>query len=401
MNGLKTAYGFILLLGLLLILACSNPEEPERNIEQSERIVVVSRAQKIHQIVGDFDNERQEFTLNRTATRYGLIATDLGVPFTHGGRTFVLFGDSFGGDDPNDDAIAYTTDTNPDDGIGLDFIQKPDGTYKAIVIPGVRRDGYEVPVEGVSLGGKMYIYFATDWSTALQSMTRTVLARSDDDGYTFTYLADFSTRRFINVSIETILFPDWPGFPDEEGEGLVIFGSGVYRKSQVYLAFQPADDVEDPSQVHYFIGCSNSGTPRWSSDEGVAVPLFDQSGVGELSVTYNPTFGKWIMLYNNGDPRGINMRTADRPWGPWSDVQVVFHPWDDGGYGHFMHVSWETARVDSVHDRGRENEWGGEYGPYQYGELARATADSITIYFNLSTWNPYTVVLMKATLCKE
>ena len=46
----------------------------------------------------------------------------------------------------------------------------------------------------------------------------------------------------------------------------------------------------------------------------------------------------------------------------------------------------------------RENEWGGEYGPYQFGRLATGDAASTTIYFTMSTWNPYTVVLMKATL---
>ena len=49
------------------------------------------------------------------------------------------------------------------------------------------------------------------------------------------------------------------------------------------------------------------------------------------------------LLYNAAKPRGINMRSAPAPWGPWSKEAVVFDPWKDGGYGEFMHVS-STAK---------------------------------------------------------
>jgi hypothetical protein len=65
-----------------------------------------------------------------------------------------------------------------------------------------------------------------------------------------------------------------------------------------------------------------------------------------------------------------------------------------------MHASWEDRRCDSVHDPGRENDWGGEYGPYQFEHLATGDDQATTIYFTMSTWNPYTVVLMKAGLRK-
>ena len=57
---------------------------------------------------------------------------------------------------------------------------------------------------------------------------------------------------------------------------------------------------------------------------------------------------------------------------------------------------------DSVHDPGRQYEFGSEYGPYQFEELATGIEDvNATIYFAMSTWNPYTVVLMKATVALE
>jgi hypothetical protein len=88
------------------------------------------------------------------------------------------------------------------------------------------------------------------------------------------------------------------------------------------------------------------------------------------------------------------MRTARDPWGPWSAPEVVFDPWLDGGYANFMHVSWKASRMDEFHDRGRENEWGGEYGPYLIPRFTRGNAERCTLVYTLSTWNPYQVVLM-------
>lgn len=350
---------------------------------------------KISQLVGDYDRQKKTQTRNLTESRYGLISTDLGVPFYHNGRTYVLFGDSWGV--PAGDAIAYTTDINPEDGIDLTFITDGSGIYKPVTVPGIGQEGYEVPMEGVSIEGKMYIYLTTDNSDTVV-MGRSVVAVSEDDGETFRYLYDLSQKHFINVSIVDVDPAEWPGFPMDTGSGLVLFGTGEYRQSDVRLAFQPADQIEMPQSLLYYTGLSQSGVPIWSVNEDDAIPLFFQSCIGELSVTFNPFLQKWLMLYNCDSPRGINFRTADSPWGPWSETQLLFDPWLDNGYCHFMHVDWQFSQCDSLHDPGREYEWGGEYGPYQFGDLAVGNDTTTTIYFTLSTWNPYTVVLMKSTL---
>jgi hypothetical protein len=184
------------------------------------------------------------------------------------------------------------------------------------------------------------------------------------------------------------------------GAGLVIFGSGDYRRSNVRVAFQPAEQIESRASIRYFAGVDRAGQPTWSAREEDATQLFDQPCVGEFSVSYNRFIGKWIMLYNctGGKSRGINLRTADQPWGPWSAAQILFEPWDDNGYCNFIHAAWTFRKCDSVHDANRENVWGGEYGPYQFEDFATGDSSATTIYFTLSTWNPYTVVLMKATL---
>ncbi len=350
---------------------------------------------KIVQLVGDFDRERNVPTQNLTDTRYHLWGTDLGVPFRHNGRTYLLFGDTIG--QAGGDAIAYTTDTQPEDGLDLTFIHDSSGTYRPVQIPGISQADFEVPMEGVSVGGRMYIYHTTTYNNTV-SMGSSVVAVSEDDGWSFRFLYEFSSLYFINLSAVKVDLSRWSGFPQSSGSGLVFFGSGKYRQSDVRLAFQPADSIEHKRSLRYFAGFDVAGRPRWVAREVEAVPLFSQPCVGEISVTYNPFLRKWLMLYNCGDPRGINFRTADDPWGPWSAPQVLFDPWKDNGYCHFMHVDWQFRHCDNVHDPGRENEWGGEYGPYQFEDLATGTDSTTTIYFTLSTWNPYTVVLMKSTL---
>ena len=92
--------------------------------------------------------------------------------------------------------------------------------------------------------------------------------------------------------------------------------------------------------------------------------------------------------------KGTQLSTAP----PGTKSAVLFNPDADGGYYHFMHVSWEVEQCDKAYDAGRENEYGGEYGPYQIGRFTKATAGGSMIYFTMSTCNPYNVVLMRAKL---
>ena len=385
------------LLTLLLIVmsscivSCGNDTSTSNSLYEKE-VIIVSRATKIEQLIGDFDRQRQEPTSNLTGQRYNLFFTDLGAPFHHKERTYLLFGDTV----PSaNDPIAYTTDHSPGDGLELHFLQDNVGNYNPITIPGIRLSGFEVPMEGISIDDRMYIYATTD-HTQKVTMGRSVVAVSEDDGFSFTYLYDFSSSHFINLSIVKVDLSAWDGFPGSAGEGLVIFGSGKYRQSDVRLAFQPADSIESQSSILFFKGFDHSGMPLWGSLESEADPLFSHPVAGELSVSYNTHLRQWIMLYNADN--AIVMRSAHKPWGPWSDAKIIFDPFEDNGYGHFIHVSWEYEKIDSVHDPGRENEWGGVYGPYQFEELASGDSSSTTIYFTMSTWNPYTVVLMKAIL---
>ena len=91
------------------------------------------------------------------------------------------------------------------------------------------------------------------------------------------------------------------------------------------------------------------------------------------------------------------MRSASLPWGNWSAKQVLFNPFTDNGYTHFIHLPGH----DNVTDPLRADEIGGPYGLYIIDEFTTGDGETSTIYFTLSTWNPYTTVLMQAQLAKS
>jgi hypothetical protein len=136
--------------------------------------------------------------------------------------------------------------------------------------------------------------------------------------------------------------------------------------------------------------------------EKESVVLFGDQCVGELSASYNKFIGKWILLYNCGEhPHAIDMRTADFPWGPWSPPERIFDLPKSGALCRFIHSNWDEKKCDVVHEPGWEKVKGGCYGPYQFENFAVGDASRTTIYFTLSTWNPYQVCLMKMTLGRK
>ena len=164
----------------------------------------------------------------------------------------------------------------------------------------------------------------------------------------------------------------------------------------------------------YFAGLDTRGDPVWTNSEPLAATLFSPPGpacMGELSVTFNRYLQKWLMLYNCDSPRGINFRVSEAPWGPWSPPRVLFDPGlisdgGDGGYCQSMHYQNGSACPPGSPNPsdnlviGGPNRWGGEYGPYVVDQLTVGdeAAKRTTIFFTMSTWNPYQVVLMKSTL---
>lgn len=351
---------------------------------KDELVYVPKSTKRICQLTGDFDRAAKIPTLSETGKRFGVLSTDLGSSFEHKGKLFFLFGDTWGR--PGDrDVLAWTESHNPEQ-IDLHFYKDKDGKWLPLTVPGIKQGAFEIPSGGISLGGTMYVVCTTDHS-AKKVMGRSVLASSHDDGRTFKMLYELSRSKFINVSFL------------EAGPWLYIFGSGEYRKSTVCLARVKPKEIADRSRLEYFAGVGPKGQPRWSAREADAVPLFANNEIGEFSVAYLKPLQRYALLYNAGNPRGITLRSAPEPWGPWSKGTVIFDPGRDQGYGHFMHISAKAKqKPDRLSDPGRQNEWGGEYGPYIMTRYTTGGEGKCRIYYTMSTWNPYQVMVMRSDL---
>jgi hypothetical protein len=396
---------------------------------------VTGSSQKVCQLVGQMDRQLQQTTFNQTETRFGLVGNDLGYSFEHNGKLFFLFGDSaptatFNGK-PNlardfpriaddNDSIAFTSDTGMKPCLKLNFITDPIGAYKNPVVlnakgqPAITLRAFEIPIAGISDGGKMYVIFGTDHITSpLSFATRSVVGESDDNAVTFHYLYDFSKgagAKFINVAIA------------QGQDGYLYFwgtsGGALYRKSAPFLARKPVGSMNNINGIEYFHGLKPDGTPIFMMGEGNAIPIFhdylaDKNGnqqaadcMGELGVQWSPMIKRWMLLYNCSNdtptsPSGIYMRLAKQPWGPWSPAQTVFNPLADGGYCHFIHRavnSQNPKACDTLSDPGNLDVWGGVYGPYFLSRFTSGDSKNLTFYYTMSTWNPYTEVIMKSSI---
>jgi hypothetical protein len=360
---------------------------------------------KVCQLTGEWDRQRNTAAHNRTETRFGVVGTDLGSSFEHDGRLWFLFGDTWP-DADGGDSVAWTTDRSPEPGVRLQFVSVGSRFVRPRVSSAdgcaVSTTFFEVPLDGFSAGGHMYVFRTTEHyrEAGREVMGRSILTRAvNGDTTDLVCLYDLSVARrggkFINVSCVAV--HDVAGLP-VRGPALLVWGSGRYRTSDAYLACVPLGSVEDRGSWRFWSGLeARSQQPVWSEDESDAVALFAHPQIGELSATWNAPLGVWLLMYNAGSPRGINARFAQHPWGPWSDPVVVFDPgWPGTGYGEFMHVQ---GTPDGLSDPGRENEWGGEYGPYVIDRYTRAApGDRATVYFTMSTWNPYNVMEMTMIL---
>ncbi|MEV6104173.1 DUF4185 domain-containing protein [Streptomyces sp. NPDC051940] len=310
---------------------------------------------------------------NRT-DRFHVHGTDLGSMFEAAGRTWFVFGDTFGpredgkagagGDAWRSNVLAYTDDTDPSDGIRLDGFIADDIGWAKELLPSRKADGQEmtvIPTYGFEAGGAMYLAYMSvrHWGEPGEwEANHAGLAKSTDQGRTWTKLDAPrwpGTSNFIQVSVAEV-----------DGD-LYFWGVPHGRFGGVRLMRVPEQDVEDPGAYRYFAGTAGTGRPRWSPDAAKAETVVDDT-VGELSVVWNEHLSRWLMTYTDGGGGGAAIREGSTPWGPWREKFTLVSSQDVPGL----------------------------YSPYM---LPRYTADGgWTIYFTLSVWGPYNVYWYKADL---
>ncbi len=325
-------------------------------------------------------------SINKTDA-VGVGGTDLGHMVNHKGKTYFFFGDTFSTAFPNDcnvsgagcfrsNVVAYSTDTNPADGITFDgwltgsSVCGHKGWAAEMVDSGLFPNSTitEIPSGAISIGNRIYAWFMSVkwWGPAGIWLSNFAgLAYWEVGDATFTVVPGFQIP--ANSNFGQVAASYRTDLPPGQDNHLYLWGTPSGRLGGVKLARVLPASVESLSAYEYFGGLDTGGKPTWIKDEFKA-PLVVPPFVGEMSVMYNQAAGAWTIAYINQFTYALELRESPTPWGPWSKpLTITTGQQFPGLYGSYMNPLY-------VEDNGR------------------------TIYFTMSLWCPYNVWLVKADL---
>jgi hypothetical protein len=375
---------------------------------------------------------------NDTQYYYGVTGTDLGIMWDNGmvddpttaineHQVLIAFGDTFGlggmasGNQWRSNVLFRSVDadlfngmdfTDPEWFTGSDFggspltyvpsgspyqymarqIIFPEGLPAGITL--IPTAGISVPTPGTEYGVTQYISFmsVTQWGApGVWTTNYSAIAYSTDNGEIW-HVAP-QTVRYNNAATGNQNFQQMAFV--RPGDGYVYaYGTPNGRQGAAYVARVAERDILDLSKYEYYSSGTAGGwygvgaTPAgWvKGNPAAATPLFGQStttpgacgavnvnpgsAVSEMSVQYNQQLKKYVALH--GDRfNNIVMRTSDRPEGGWSDPTVLLAQQNGGIYAPMLHP-WSPSTQGTGTD----------------------------LYWNLSLWSEYNVMLMKTDLSK-
>ncbi|OBG06585.1 DUF4185 domain-containing protein [Mycolicibacter sinensis] len=327
---------------------------------------------------------------NQTLQRFGISGTDLGIPWDNGDpanrQVLYAFGDTFGycriqGKQWRQNVLFRSPDNNLADGItvgpgavGNKYSGSPlrQANFSKQILPAVRLARHQegmIPTAAIGIAGSQYMNFMSikqwgrdgEWSTNYSA-----IAVSNDNGETWgVYPGTVRSTSPENVPRARFV----PGNENFQmgaflrgGDGyLYSYGTPSGRGGSAYLSRVPERAIPDVAQYQYWNGDSGSWVPN---NPAAATPVIP-GPVGEMSVQYNTYLRQYLALYGNGG-NDVVARTAPAPQGPWSAEQTLI----------------PTGQIP-----------GGIYAPYMH-----PWSTGKEVYFTLSLWNAYDVMLMRTVL---
>ena len=364
---------------------------------------------------------------------FNIYGTDLGIMWDNmqsGDTHYVLtaFGDTFSGPKMSgnwrSNVLLLSTDTTLYNGMSL---LQTGPAYQ--FIPSYRgalglfgSEVTNIPTSGIAVLGTQYVNYMSvkSWDTP-GSWTTNYSAVSVYNPVTDKWVVAPSTIRSAGwFRSSTPYVPGSQNFqqaayvlePEDQvgADGvryLYAFGTPSGRQGSAYLSRVAQDSVTDLSQYEYWDGKSGTwvkGNPAVATavigsqnDTRPIIGFFvdiandpnvlggvlgglvgaKQGGnVSEMSVQYNDYLDKYVVMYGDG-ANNVQMRVADTPEGPWSDpIMVASSLQYPGLYAPMIHP------------------WSGT------GELTDAAGnpDVSNLYWNMSIWGDYNVVMMKTDL---
>jgi hypothetical protein len=319
-----------------------------------------------------------------------------------------------------------------------------------------------LPTSGICVDTTNGLFNAADPNARLQSVAlREEIGNADLGVDEIYYTRSWFTNKFVNPAVRTVR--DFsPSRANGAGNnynppadatvsnsakvflwGRPSFWGSATRRVGVFFAFVDMplfrSDGNVAWTVNYFTGLNGSGVPQFTTDPGRA-KLLNLNGradglatdeaekwdvVNQISVAFVAPLNKWVMLYGGDlnhaalaavspgavpDPEGaIHIRFASQPWGPWSKPVQLFKAGSPDGsvtgtqYGPLGILAHPTkcrlsscAPPEPVTVQGP----GFLYGANLIPEWTEDRGTSVDIFWNVSTWNPYQVVLMRSRINK-
>lgn len=359
-----------------------------------------------------------------TFNRFGIAGTDVGVIWDNGmvddpstpyneHQVLMAFGDTFSGANMTGNwrfnVLLRSADTVLSDGMTIPDgewfngnmfggtplgnptfarqIIHPDGLPAGITL--IPTAGISLPTPGTQFGVTQYVNFmsVTSWGAAGTWTTNySAIAYSTDNGENWTVAPtsvrynqpyggnnDFQQGAFVRP-----------------GDGYVYnYGTPNGRQGAAYVSRVLEKDILDTTKYEYYskgtaggwFGVGATAAGWYKNDPAAATPIFGQdtgacgvanpgNQVSEMSVQYNKQLKKYVVLH--GDQfNNIVMRTSDTPQGTWSSAKVLMAQQSGGIYAPMMHP-WSPSTMGTGSD----------------------------LYWNLSLYSQYNVMLMKTDLTK-
>ncbi len=319
---------------------------------------------------------------NQTIPRFAITGTDLGIMWDNGdpsnNQVLMAFGDTKGycqipGKQWRYNALFRTQDrflantiAVPDAAVGNRYSGSPvwrQGISKQIInsINAAPEETGIIPTAGVGLAGKQFMNFMSikSWDNNGSWTTNySAIAMSPDNGETWgVYPGTIRTPSGGNENFQMGAFlKPGPGDPY-----LYSFGTPNGRGGSAYVARVSPEFLPDLTKYEYWNSDSNS----WVLNNPSAATAVVPGPVGEMSAQFNTYLKQYLILYCNG-ANDVVMRTAPAPQGPWGPERMLVSSMQIPGgiYAPFLHP-WSTGKE---------------------------------LYYNLSLWSAYNVMLMHTVL---
>ncbi|GJF16703.1 hypothetical protein NGTWS1803_33210 [Mycolicibacterium cyprinidarum] len=366
-------------------------------------------------------NVYNDKTLANTLARFAVYGTDVGVMWDNGipddpstpdineHQVLIAVGDTYSGANMTGDWRYNTLFRSSDDDLS-NGMTIPDGEWfngnmfggaplssPTTARPIINRPSWLpnsvtlIPTAGVSLptpdtefGATQYVSFmsVSKWGSAGQWDTNySAIAYSTDNGENFTIAPE--SVRYNSIFSGNKNFQQSAFVKGDDGN-VYVYGTPNGRQGAAYVARVDADNILDVSKYEYYKKASSgwfgSSSAKWvKGNPSSASAVIGKSGgacgstkpgntVSEMSVQYNDYLQKYVVLY--GDQfNNIVMRTSDTPEGTWSDATVLMGQQNGGIYAPMMHP-WSPSTAGTGSD----------------------------LYWNLSLWSDYNVMLMRTDL---